>query len=226
MNIKIRAAAVILSAMLALTGCAGPGENPAASSGNEFGGEFSSPRDGDDSSQQHVSDPSASTDDVTPRGFQFESGFLEFGEFDPYTLGDDIFNPCTEINEEEFAEAGFEGMWFEDDGTDPLGRGMASCFFAGDLPDGVLHGFSNGQLNRSIAAERGLLVREYTSSLLPELYAVAPRGGNEGMCFIQIDTVRGSFGTQAGGSPNRTTTDEACKLAIKDFETLYEHFGR
>ena len=163
---------------------------------------------------------------AAPRGFEFESGFLEFGDFDPYAIGDDGFNPCTEITEQEFATAGFEDMWFEDDGAGALGRGMSSCFFAGDLPDGVVHGFSNGQLNRSIAAERGLLVREYTSLLLPELYAVAPRGGNEGMCFIQIDTVRGSFGTQAGGSPNRTTTDEACKLAIKDLETLYNHFGK
>ncbi len=226
MNIRIGASAVILSAMLPLTGCAGPGANPVVSSGDEFGGGPSSPRDGDDSSQQHDSNPSASTDDATPRGFQFESGFLEFGEFDPYTLGDDIFNPCTEITEEEFAEAGFEGMWFEDDGTDPLGRGMASCFFAGDLPDGVIHGFLNSQLNRSIAAEHDLVVREYTSLLLPQLYAVAPRGENEGMCFIQVDTVRGSFGTQAGGSPKRTTTDDACKLAIEDLETLYEHFGR
>ena len=96
--------------MLALTGCAGLGVNPAVSSGDESGSEPSSPRHGDDSSQQHDSNPSASTDDATPRGFQFESGFLEFGEFDPYTLGNDIFNPCTEITEEEFAAAGFEGM--------------------------------------------------------------------------------------------------------------------
>ena len=44
------------------------------------------------------------------RGFEFASGFLEFGDFDPYTIGDDGFNPCTEITEQEFAAAGFEQM--------------------------------------------------------------------------------------------------------------------
>ena len=216
MKKSIVVAVTVLVAGGLLAGCAGA--EVGVESATDAGGV------GEVSQQSGSDQPTAA--DAAPRGFEFASGFLEFGDFDPYAIGDDGFKPCTEISEEEFATAGFEDMWFENDGAGVLARGMASCFFAGDLPDGVLHGFSNGKLNRSIAAERGLLVREHTSSLLPELYAVAPRGGNDGMCFIQIDTVRGSFGTQAGGSPNRTTTDEACKLAIKDLETLYSHFGK
>ena len=224
-NIRTGAAAVILSAMLALTGCAGPGVNPAASSGDESGSEPSSPRDGDDASQQHDSNPSASADDATPRGFQFESGFLEFGEFDPYTLGDDIFNPCTEITEEEFAAAGFEQMEYYGV-DDPFNRGIASCDFASNRKDAVGGGFYGGVINRRVAEEQGLVMPEHQSKVLPELYTLPASTGIEGACYTQIDTPRGAFGTHAGGSPRRITTDEACALAIEYAERIFLRYGR
>ena len=42
--------------------------------------------------------------------FHFVSGTLELGEFDPATLGDDLFDPCTEISAEEYAVAGMTGV--------------------------------------------------------------------------------------------------------------------
>jgi len=159
-----------------------------------------------------------------PRGFQFESGFIAFGEFDPYTLGDSIFNPCTEITEEEFAAAGFNNKRHQTK-PDAFNRGMTSCYFGETRSDGVTRGFSNGTLNRSVAEELGLVMDPRPSELLPEMYVLKPRGGNAGMCFTQIDTNRGGFGTQAGGSPSRITTDEACDMAIADLESLYESYG-
>ena len=130
MNIKIRAAAVILSAMLALTGCAGPGENPAASSGNGSGSVLSPASEvvGEVPHQSGSDQPTAAG--AAPRGFEFESGFLEFGDFDPYAIGDDGFNPCTEITEQEFATAGFEQMRYYDT-NDPFSNGIAVCNFGG-----------------------------------------------------------------------------------------------
>ena len=224
MNTRTGAAAVILSAMLALTGCSGLGVNPAASSGDESGSEPSSPRHGDDSSQQHDSNPSASTDDATPRGFQFESGFLEFGEFDPYTLGNDIFNPCTEITEEEFAAAGFEQMRYYD-ADDPFGNGIASCEFGGPSDDASAGGFYGGQIDRRIAEEHGLVLPQFTSASIPELYAIRSRTGIEGTCYTQIDTRRGSFGTHFGGPSGRIETDRACAEAIERAEAMLAAFG-
>lgn len=164
-------------------------------------------------------------DDAAPRGFEFASGFLEFGDFDPYTLGDDIFNPCTEITEEEFAAAGFSNKRHQTK-PDAFNRGMTSCYFGERRPDGVTRGFSNGTLNRNIANERNLVLDPHPSELLPEMYVLRPRGDNEGICFTQIDTKRGGFGTQAGGSPIRISTNEACSMAIADLESLYEMYGK
>ena len=156
-----------------------------------------------------------------PRGFQFESGFLEFGEFDPYLLGDDIFNPCTEITEEEFAAAGFEQMEY-DEGDNPFSRGIAS-----NHNDAVVvGGFYGGVIDRHLAEERGFVMDKHQSKVLPELYALPASTGIDGRCYTQIDTPRGAFGTYAGGSSRRITTEEACTLAIKYAERMFLRYGR
>ena len=159
-----------------------------------------------------------------PRGFQFESGFLEFGEFDPYTLGGDIFNPCTEITEEEFAAAGFEQMRYYD-ADDPFSNGIAVCNFGGPSDDTSAGGFYGGQIDRRIAEEHGLILPQFTSASIPELYVIRSKNGMEGACFAQIDTRRGSFGTHFGGPSGRIETDRACAEAIKRAEAMFAVFG-
>ena len=159
-----------------------------------------------------------------PRGFQFESGFLEFGEFDPYAIGDDVFNPCTEITEEEFAEAGLEQMAF-DDGNNPFSRGIPSCDFGGIRKDGSISGFHVGVMNRAIAEERQLVLTDYGSDLLPELYVTRPSGISEGACFAQVDTARGAFKAHAGGPQSRVDRDQACAMAIENVEKIFLAYG-
>ena len=210
----VMVAAVLVSGGL-LAGCAGA----------EVGVESATDAHGIGKAARKSGADQPAADDAAPRGFEFASGFLEFGDFDPYTLGDDIFNPCTEITEEEFAAAGFDNKRGQ---TEPnaLNRGMTSCYFGERRPDGVTRGFSNGTLNRNIANERNLVLDPHPSELLPEMYVLRPRGDNEGICFTQIDTKRGGFGTQAGGSPIRISTNEACSMAIADLESLYEMYGK
>ena len=170
-----------------------------------------------------ASDTSEDAAGVAPRGFEFASGFLEFGDFDPYAIGDDIFNPCTEITEEEFAAAGFEQMRYND-GNNPFSRGIVSCVFASDRDDAV-GGFYGGVIDKSVAEERGLILVGYQSKVLPELYTLPASTGMEGACYSQIDTLRGAFGTYAGGSPRRITTGEACEMAIEYVERLFLSYG-
>ena len=209
----VMVAAVLVSGGL-LAGCAGA----------EVGVESATDAHGIGEAARESGADQPAADDAAPRGFEFASGFLEFGDFDPYTLGDDIFNPCTEITEEEFAAAGFSNKRHQTK-PDAFNRGMTSCYFGKRRSDGVTRGFSNGTLNRSVAEELDLVMDPRPSELLPEMYLLKPRGGNEGMCFTQIDTNRGGFGTQAGGSPIRISTDEACDMAIADLESLYEAYG-
>ena len=173
--------------------------------------------------QQSGADHSHSAD-AAPRGFEFESGFLEFGDFDPYTLGDDGFNPCTEITEEEFAAARFDQMQY-DDGNNPFSQGIPSCDFGGVRADGAISGFHVGVINRAIAEERNLVLSGYTSDLLPELYVTRPGNNSEGVCFAQVDTVRGAFKAHVGGPPPRMNRDQACAMAIENVESLFLNYG-
>lgn len=177
---------------------------------------------------QRADETAAGTDSnrSEPRGFQFESGFLEFGEFDPYAIGDDVFNPCTEITEEEFAAAGFEQMEY-DEGDNPFSRGIASCGFASNYNNAVVvGGFYGGVIDRRVAEERGLVMDKHQSKALPELYTLPASTGIDGRCYTQVDTPRGAFGTYAGGSSRRITTDEACALAIEYAERIFLRYGR
>ena len=161
---------------------------------------------------------------VGPRGFEFASGFLEFGDFDPYAIGDDGFNPCTEITEQEFAAAGFEQMRYYD-ANDPFSNGIAVCNFGGPSDDASAGGFYGGQIDRTIAEENGLILPQFTSASIPELYVIKSKIGMEGTCYTQIDTRRGSFGTHFGGLPGRMETDHACVEAIKRAEAMFAVFG-
>lgn len=161
-----------------------------------------------------------------PRGFTFESGFLEFGDFDPYALGDDIFNPCTEITLDEYAAAGFPGIEVEGDGA--TFHGHNAC----DIPPTeeqfaryVVTGFHNGRPNREMIEMQGLLLPQYTSELIPELFAFAAIDHDPSDCYTQIDTLRGGFGAAAGSLASDVTQDEMCELAIETTEQLFLKFG-
>ena len=206
-------AAILVSGGL-LVGCAGAEVGVESTSDSTEVGEVS---------QQRGSDQ-PTTAGVAPRGFEFASGFLEFGDFDPYTLGDDIFNPCTEITEQEFAAAGFEQMRYYD-ADDPFSNGIASCEFGGPSDDASAGGFYGGQIDRTIAEERGLVIPKFSSASIPELYVIRSKIGMEGTCYAQIDTRRGSFGTHFGGLPGRMETDRACVEAIKRAEAVFAVFG-
>ena len=161
-----------------------------------------------------------------PRGFAFESGFLEFGDFDPYALGDDIFNPCTEITPEEYAAAGFPEIIVKDEGRTMVG--LNSCLVSSteeQKKHAVSVSFDNGNTNREMIEAQGLLYPEYRSELIPELFAFAAEDGYPGFCYTQIDTARGGFGASAGGDAIDVTTEEMCPLAIEAMEQLFRTFG-
>lgn len=208
---KVRTTVLMLA--LTLAGCTTGGDGQLSQPSFT---EVASDSPSEDAPDQDVT-PAAGS----PRAFVFESGVLEFGDFDPYALGDDLFNPCTEITEAEYAEAGFEGMT---DLLDNSTADLAACGF--DERDGnweFASSFSNANLNRAMNAEAGLILEEYRSHLVPEIYVLEGTGG--GGCYAQIDTVRGGIGTNVGGTSKVTTMDERCRRAIAMLEDLYTSHG-
>ena len=72
---------------------------------------------------------------------------------------------------------------------------------------------------------QGLLLPQYTSELVPELFAFAATDHNPSVCYTQIDTLRGGFGAFADGLAPDVTQGEMCELAIETTEQLFLEFG-
>ena len=98
--------------------------------------------------------------------------------------------------------------------------------FRGPSDDASTGGFYGGQIDRTIAVEHGLILPQFSSASIPELYVIKSKIGMEGTCYTQIDTRRGSFGTHFGGPSGRIETDRACVEAIKRAEAMFAVFGR
>lgn len=161
----------------------------------------------------------------TPRAFYFESGVLEFGDFDPYSLGDSLFNPCTEITPEEYAAAGFPEVIVKDEGR--TFHGLSACEIPSSpeqLDRTIVIDISNGNVNREMIKERGLL-SPYKSQVFPEIFTFAATDGASPACYAQVDTVRGGLGVNVGGLPGYVEHEEMCALAIETMEKLYRGFA-
>lgn len=154
-----------------------------------------------------------------PQAFVFESGVLEIGDFDPFTLGDDLFDPCTEITPEEFAAAGFDRVEPLPEDLQGLARGLSVCQVFG--PSGmIVADFSNNDANRLQISNQSELFGDFSSDLLPSIFTYAPKDGIDRGCFAQIDTSRGGLSAGVlGGIEDDLRTN--CDAAISMLEDLY-----
>ena len=153
-----------------------------------------------------------------PAAFHFKSGVLEIGDFDPYTLGDDIFDPCTEISPEEFAAAGFHNVEPIPDEYAGLAKGLSACEVA-DQNGRFEVGFMNNNADREHVAEM-VEILEYRSTILPSLYTHGPRSGSGIDCFAQVDTTRGGFTAAVPGFDGYDSQRELCMKAIAALEAF------
>ena len=155
---------------------------------------------------------------TAPQAFVFESGVLEIGDFDPYALGDNIFDPCTEITPEEFAAAGFDRVepWPEEYAG--LARGLSVCevYDSTDLPSSD---FAMNNANRTLIEQRATLIEEVRSEILPDAFVYSSRSG--GGCFAQIDTKRGGLSSGVSGDLTSSDPIPACQEAIRMLEQLF-----
>ena len=168
-------------------------------------------------------DGSAGSSADAPAAFHFKSGTLEIGDFDPYTLGDDIFDPCTEISPEEFAAAGFHNVAPIPEEYAGLARGISACTFKSHPKvDSELIGNNNA----SFAEVSGRLeiLTEYESPNLPGIFVYQPPGESGLSCYAQLDTKRGAIVTSAGIIEKHSYSPDVCAVAISSLEKLANEF--
>lgn len=203
-----------------LAGCASepsPIDAPPAPTANNHANEHSAESAGVAIDRSASSSEDSSVD--TPAAFHFKSGTLEIGDFDPYALGDDIFDPCTEISPEEFAAAGFHNVEPIPEEYAGLARGLSACEVWEEEKFQV--GFMNNNANHRSIEEIGNLL-EHKSDRLPTLYTHGSRNGTGPDCFAQVDTQRGGIIAAVPGFEGYDSLEDTCAKAIAALESLAE----
>ena len=160
-----------------------------------------------------------SPNSTTPAAFHFKSGTLEIGDFDPYALGDNLFDPCTEISPEEFAAAGFENVEPIPEEYAGLARGIKACSFTAH-PQVESELLGNNNAPRSILSERVKILTQYKSEVLPDIFVYKPPGDMDLSCYAQIDTMRGGIVTSAGIVEKHSSSPDVCAIAVSNLEML------
>ena len=204
-----------------LAGCASepsPIDAPPAPTANNQANEHSAESAGDaiDGSAGSSEDSSV----VAPAAFHFKSGTLEIGDFDPYALGDDIFDPCTEISPEEFAAAGFDNVAPIPEEYAGLAKGLKLCHFSNN-PQLPAEGFAQNNASRGEVEKQVTLLPGYESVLLPQIFVYGPVSDFGAHCYAQLDTVRGGLVSLASGWNEETSQDAICHAAVQNLEKLY-----
>ena len=188
-------------AMLALAGCSVPSEL-ARSVGRGV-----------------TSAEGVSTDDAVeagPPAFHFESGTLELGDFDPYEIGEALFNPCEEISAAEFAAIGFQK-----DGTTLQFDGNKSCSLSKNHSSGHLFAISGGTASLEVIRRSPRQFAVDVSDVVPGVYTYGADRSNMNTCYASVDTVRGQVGTLVSEGREPLPFDELCVEAVSIVEALY-----
>lgn len=188
-----------------LAGCASAGAGLGAPSSGE--------------TDDPLAEPAEAYEMAAP-AFHFESGTLELGDFDPATLGDDLFDPCTEITEAEFAAAGMTGV-------EPLHGGRAyengatGCTASPALPGTFRTVIANPANEEVLQQDEIRHVTRPSSSGIPGLFTHWPDSETGKSCLAQVDTVRGGLAIWVSINSRRETDDDPCELAADSLNGLY-----
>lgn len=175
-----------------------------------------------------IDEPSAlpttpnTSEQPSPAAFHFKSGTLEIGDFDPYTLGDDIFDPCTEISPEEFAAAGFDNVEPIPEEYRNLNSEIKACFFDSEIKNYVMS-LSSTNANRKIVESKRKIPARFRSQSLPPLFVYGTGLPDDSDCYAQVDTKRGGLTVSVTQPPGLGSFEESCNVAIASLESLFEN---
>lgn len=161
-------------------------------------------------------------DAQTTQAFMFESGALEIGDFDPYALGDDLFDPCTEISPAEFAAAGFENvepMPEELKGIFPA-RSACQIYQPSIGPEVIL---SSNDANFAHINETTAVFTEPGNGKVPGMFTYGPKSGVGDSCWAQIDTTRGAIAILAS---LEDSSEANCALATSYMKLYFNALQR
>ncbi|WP_288832374.1 DUF3558 family protein [uncultured Corynebacterium sp.] len=165
---------------------------------------------------QPSGEPAPATTTEAP-AFHFQSGDLPLGEFDPHTIGENLFDPCSEISDAEFAEAGFSK-----DPSGPIDQsaiGLKSCPIE-TSSDVLGYGLISNRADSEIIESKTPRLPKFQSDVLPDAFAVSGVNG-EPPCYFAVETERGTFAAYAGSLFPDADIDQLCLEAQNVLESFY-----
>ncbi|SNV71704.1 Uncharacterised protein [Corynebacterium imitans] len=169
-------------------------------------------------------EPAAEVAEPEAPAFHFASGTLELGDFDPATLGDDLFDPCTEISADEFAAAGMTGVEAEPS-IGSMSGGLGQGCRTDSLEPGVTRMIlATRTSSQSVAQAPGYEIK-HPESVVPGLYTHQAPEVDPYLCIAQVDTIRGGVGVGATISGLKKNTLDACGIAVQELEELFTTNG-
>ena len=149
--------------------------------------------------------------------FHFASGTLELGDFDPDTLGDDLFDPCTEISAEEYAAAGMTGVEPEPVISSGVAEGCRT-----DQPEPAL---TRTVIASRTTAQDAAGAPEYefarADSEVEGIYTFKNPVADPYLCVAQVDTVRGGLAIGIGVSGVKKERIDPCQRAVDELSRLF-----
>lgn len=197
---KFRIGAVVVALSLLLPACSAGGDAEPAAAVTEVVTEPVKP------------EPETQTFDA----FHFESGTLELGPFDPFEVYPNVFDPCQEISDEEFAELGYTTDGVTVPYHDETNLGCVLHPIDGASQYGVL--LAGNIVTREDIFEQTEILNDQHSKIYPDMlfYQADKSLGNS--CSAAISTVRGhviALSADAIGSRNVQTHCQTAKELIE-----------
>ena len=176
--------------------------------------------DATDTGETNVSEPVASeTTPAEPAAFHFDSGDLIIGPFNPEEVKHNLFDPCTEISDAEFAAAGLVKSRLPADL--PLFEGAVNfCAIETEDP------YESGAIGVTSVPKAEILrvaeeLHEHSAELIPYSFSFPPKGGSKNSCFVAVETKRGTLAALASSLRADDGFDQVCPRAQKILAELY-----
>ena len=175
-----------------------------------------SPTDG--SLTSSASDTGSDSAETEVPAFHFASGDLVLGDFDYEAIKDNMFDPCEEISEEEFAAVGIKTFGSQSWRV----AGKVGCALAG--PD-IHRGYAIGTspLTRAhLESASEDIISSSASDMVPGLLTY--RGENPATfgCVAAVDTLRGQLSVAVDQYAQPESLDPLCESAVQIMENLYQ----
>ncbi|STC69487.1 DUF3558 family protein [Corynebacterium pilosum] len=201
---KLRIGAVVVALSSLLPACSAAGDAEPAAAVTEVVTEVVEP------------EPDIETVDA----FHFESGTLELGPFDPLEVYPDVFDPCQEISDEEFAELGYT----TDGVTVPLNEStlMGCTLLSTDTP--VLEGLllSGNLASKDDFLQQTEIISDDISAEVPGMFLFVAPDEEFNNCGAVVSTERGHLIAFSADASKPYNQEVHCQRAIKFLERLKE----